>query len=136
MIAKYYKILSVKQNASFSLIRHNYIKIIMPIHPENNPDLVANFHKINEAFYVLSIKENRIMYDRFCNHLAGENDENLTDDYIDKTSSLWQKRSMKLSLKSLNMSSKEFFDTIPTSVRKKDSGIGIVNFDFMINLLP
>jgi len=64
----YYEILGVKRNASEQEIKQAYRRLARKHHPDVNPDdksAEAKFKEINEAYEVLSDKENRKKYDRF-----------------------------------------------------------------------
>ena len=64
----YYNILGVKRNASEKEIKQAYRQLARKYHPDVNPDdksTEAKFKQINEAYEVLSDKENRKKYDQF-----------------------------------------------------------------------
>ena len=64
----YYDILGVSRDASESEIKRAYRRLARKHHPDVNPGdkaAEARFKKINEAYEVLSDKENRKKYDRF-----------------------------------------------------------------------
>ena len=64
----YYEMLGVKRNASEPEIKQAYRRLARKHHPDVNPDdksAEAKFKEINEAYEVLSDKENRKKYDRF-----------------------------------------------------------------------
>ena len=64
----YYNILGVKQNASEQEIKQAYRRLARKHHPDVNPgdkSAEARFKEINEAYEVLSDKENRNKYDRY-----------------------------------------------------------------------
>jgi curved DNA-binding protein len=64
----YYKILGVNRNASEREIKQAYRKLARQYHPDVNPgDKAAEerFKQINEAYEVLSDKENRQKYDKY-----------------------------------------------------------------------
>jgi len=64
----YYEILGVKRNASEQEIKQAYRRLARKHHPDVNPDdksAEAKFKEINEAYEILSDKENRKKYDRF-----------------------------------------------------------------------
>lgn len=64
----YYSILGVKRDASESEIKKAYRKLARQHHPDVNPgdkSAEAKFKKINEAYEVLSDKENRQKYDQY-----------------------------------------------------------------------
>lgn len=64
MAEDYYKILGVSKNASQDEIKKAYRKLAHKYHPDKGGD-AKKFHKINEAYQVLSNKEKRSQYDRF-----------------------------------------------------------------------
>ncbi|MFA7480217.1 MAG: J domain-containing protein [Vulcanimicrobiota bacterium] len=64
----YYKILGVPRSASEKEIKSAYRKLARKYHPDVNPGdnkAEAKFQDINEAYEVLSDKENRQQYDQF-----------------------------------------------------------------------
>ncbi len=64
----YYSILGVKRDASEQEIKQAYRKLARKHHPDVNPgdkSAEARFKEINEAYEVLSDKENRKKYDQF-----------------------------------------------------------------------
>jgi len=64
----YYAILGVKRNASEREIKQAYRQLARKYHPDVNPSdksTEAKFKQINEAYEVLSDKENRKKYDQF-----------------------------------------------------------------------
>jgi len=64
----YYSILGVNRNASEREIKQAYRKLARKYHPDVNPgdkSAEARFKQINEAYEVLSDKENRQKYDQF-----------------------------------------------------------------------
>ena len=64
----YYEMLGVKRNASEPEIKQAYRRLARKHHPDVNPDdksAEAKFKEINEAYEVLSDKENRKKYDQF-----------------------------------------------------------------------
>jgi len=64
----YYAILGVKRNASAQEIKQAYRRLARKHHPDVNPSdksAEAMFKQINEAYEVLSDKENRKKYDQF-----------------------------------------------------------------------
>jgi len=64
----YYAILGVKRNASEKEIKQAYRRLARKYHPDVNPgdrSGEAKFKQINEAYEVLSDKENRKKYDQF-----------------------------------------------------------------------
>jgi molecular chaperone DnaJ len=64
----YYAILGVKRDASEKEIKQAYRRLARKYHPDVNPgdkSAEAKFKEINEAYEVLSDKENRQKYDRF-----------------------------------------------------------------------
>ena len=64
----YYDILGVSRDASGPEIKRAYRRLARKYHPDVNPgdkSAEAKFKKINEAYEVLSDKENRKKYDRF-----------------------------------------------------------------------
>jgi len=64
----YYSILGVNRNASEREIKQAYRRLARKYHPDVNPgdkSAEAKFKQINEAYEVLSDKENRKKYDRF-----------------------------------------------------------------------
>lgn len=64
MAEDYYKILGVSKNASQEEIKKAYRKLAHKHHPDKGGD-AKKFHKINEAYQILSNKEKRSQYDRF-----------------------------------------------------------------------
>ncbi len=63
----YYKILGVQKNASQDDIKKAYRKLAMKYHPDHNPgnkSAEEKFKDINEAYQVLSDKEQRARYDQ------------------------------------------------------------------------
>ena len=69
MVSKdYYNILGVKRNASEQEIKQAYRRLARKHHPDVNPSdksAEAKFKEINEAYEILSDKENRKKYDQF-----------------------------------------------------------------------
>jgi len=66
----YYNILGVKRNASEQEIKQAYRRLARKHHPDVNPgdkSAEAKFKEINEAYEVLSDKENRKKYDKYGN---------------------------------------------------------------------
>jgi len=64
----YYNILGVKRNASEQEIKQAYRRLARKHHPDVNPSdksAEAKFKEINEAYEILSDKENRKKYDQF-----------------------------------------------------------------------
>ncbi|MFQ5997198.1 MAG: DnaJ C-terminal domain-containing protein [Dehalococcoidales bacterium] len=64
----YYDILGVKRNASEQEIKQAYRRLARQHHPDVNPGdktAEAKFKEINEAYEVLSDKENRKKYDKY-----------------------------------------------------------------------
>ena len=64
----YYNILGVKRNASEQEIKQAYRRLARKHHPDVNPgdkSAEAKFKEINEAYEVLSDKENRKKYDKY-----------------------------------------------------------------------
>ena len=64
----YYNILGVKRNASEQEIKQAYHRLARKHHPDVNPSdksAEAKFKEINEAYEVLSDKENRKKYDKY-----------------------------------------------------------------------
>jgi len=64
----YYDILGVKREASDKEMKQAYRKLARKFHPDVNPgdkSAEAKFKQINEAYEVLSDKENRRKYDQF-----------------------------------------------------------------------
>ena len=64
----YYNILGVKRNASEQEIKQAYRRLARKHHPDVNPgdkSAEAKFKEVNEAYEVLSDKENRKKYDRY-----------------------------------------------------------------------
>jgi molecular chaperone DnaJ len=64
----YYNTLGINRNASEREIRQAYRKLARKYHPDVNPgdkSAEAKFKQINEAYEVLSDKENRKKYDQF-----------------------------------------------------------------------
>ncbi len=64
----YYKILGVKRNASEKEIKQAYRRLARKYHPDVNPGDKSGetkFKQINEAYEILSDKENRKKYDQF-----------------------------------------------------------------------
>ena len=64
----YYNILGVKRNASEQEIKQAYRRLARKHHPDVNPgdkSAEAKFKEINEAYEVLSDKENREKYDKY-----------------------------------------------------------------------
>jgi len=64
----YYSILGIKRNASEQEIKQAYRRLARKHHPDVNPgdnSAEARFKEINEAYEVLSDKENRQKYDQF-----------------------------------------------------------------------
>ena len=64
----YYTILGISRNASEREIKQAYRKLARQYHPDVNPgdkSTEAKFKEINEAYEVLSNKENRKKYDQF-----------------------------------------------------------------------
>ena len=64
----YYSILGVKRNASEQEIKKAYRKLARQYHPDVNPGdkaAEAKFKEINEAYEVLSDKEDRKKYDKY-----------------------------------------------------------------------
>ena len=69
----YYDILGVNRGASEREIKQAYRKLARKYHPDVNPgdkSAEAKFKQINEAYEVLSDKENRKKYDRFGDQFA------------------------------------------------------------------
>ena len=65
MANDYYKILGLEPNASEAEIRKTYRKLSMKYHPDknNNTEATDIFHKVSNAYEVLSDKESRSKYD-------------------------------------------------------------------------
>ena len=64
----YYSILGVNRNASEQELRQAYRRLARKYHPDVNPgdkSAEAKFKQVNEAYEVLSDKENRKKYDQF-----------------------------------------------------------------------
>ena len=64
----YYQVLGVSRNASDEEIKQAYRRLARKYHPDVNPGdpkAEARFKEINEAYQVLSDKEQRAKYDRF-----------------------------------------------------------------------
>ncbi len=64
----YYQVLGVNRNASDEEIKQAYRRLARKYHPDVNPGdpkAEARFKEINEAYQVLSDKEQRAKYDRF-----------------------------------------------------------------------
>jgi len=64
----YYEILGVRRNATEQEIKQAYRRLARKLHPDVNPgerSAEAKFKEINEAYEVLSNKENRKKYDRY-----------------------------------------------------------------------
>jgi len=64
----FYDILGVNHNASQQEIKRAYRQLARKYHPDVNPgdnSAEAKFKEINEAYEVLSDKENRKKYDQF-----------------------------------------------------------------------
>ena len=64
----YYNILGVKRNASEQEIKQAYRRLARKHHPDVNPSdksAETKFKEINEAYEVLSDKENRKKYDKY-----------------------------------------------------------------------
>ena len=63
----YYDILGVKQDASFEEIRDSFRELAKKIHPDKtkDEDSEEKMAEINEAYEILSDKENRESYDRY-----------------------------------------------------------------------
>ena len=67
-MANYYEILGVKRNSDQAEIRKSFRKLARKYHPDLNPTdktTEKKFKQINEAYQVLSDKENRSNYDRY-----------------------------------------------------------------------
>jgi len=67
-MANYYETLGVKRNSNEDEIRKSFRKLARKYHPDLNPEDRAaekKFKQINEAYQVLSDKENRSNYDRY-----------------------------------------------------------------------
>ena len=63
----FYQILGVSKSASTSEIKKAYRKLAVKYHPDKNPDdpdAVAKFHDINEAYEILQDDDKREIYDR------------------------------------------------------------------------
>lgn len=69
MAKNYYDILGVDKNASQSDIKSAYFKLAKKYHPDVNkdPEAVAKFKEINEAYSCLSDEQKRKNYDQFGN---------------------------------------------------------------------
>lgn len=67
-MANYYEILGVKRNSDEDEIQKSFRKLARKYHPDLNPgdkSAEKKFKQINEAYQVLSDKENRSNYDRY-----------------------------------------------------------------------
>lgn len=70
----YYEVLEVEKNAAEADIKKAYRKMAMKYHPDRNPDdkeAEAKFKEVNEAYQVLSDKQQRASYDQFGHAGAG-----------------------------------------------------------------
>ena len=63
-MADYYKTLGVEKNATQDEIKKAYRKMAHKCHPDKGGD-TKEFHKVNEAYQVLSSKQKREQYDKF-----------------------------------------------------------------------
>lgn len=64
----YYAYLQVPRDASIVDIKKSYRRLALALHPDKNPGVdPTEFHRVTEAYQVLSDAEKRAIYDRFGN---------------------------------------------------------------------
>lgn len=68
----YYSTLEVKLDDTIDVIKRQYRKKAFLTHPDKDPSGTAKFHKINEAYEVLSDPDKRREYDLLGNHFKTE----------------------------------------------------------------
>lgn len=64
----YYTLLQVARDASVADIKKSYRRLALALHPDKNPGVDASeFHRVTEAYQVLSDTDKRAKYDQFGN---------------------------------------------------------------------